>query len=149
MPVESDGALLADASAAARSTPSWRWPARTPTRRSQSVELRQLGGALAREAPGGGAQAKIDAKYVMFAGGIAPTPRSRATPCARTCGLSRRRLAAWRAGHDYYNFAETPAEADAVLPDDAYRRLREIKAMYDPGPGDRLRPPRSAGRALT
>ena len=33
---------------------------------------------------------------------------------------------------DYYNFAETPAEANAVLPRDAYRRLREIKAHYDP-----------------
>src|SRR5262249_56549012 len=38
-----------------------------------SVELRHLGGALAREAPGAGAQAKIDAEYVMFAGGMTPT----------------------------------------------------------------------------
>jgi hypothetical protein len=37
-----------------------------------------------------------------------------------------------RGGYDYYNFAETPAEANAVLPPDAYRRLREIKAHYDP-----------------
>jgi hypothetical protein len=32
----------------------------------------------------------------------------------------------------YYNFEESPAGAEAVLPDDAYRRLREIKALYDP-----------------
>ena len=38
------------------------------------VDLRHLGGALGRAAPGGGAQTKIDANYAMFAGGVAPTP---------------------------------------------------------------------------
>src|SRR6516164_7069981 len=39
-----------------------------------SVEIRHLGGALAREARGSGAQPKIAAQYVLFAVGIAPTP---------------------------------------------------------------------------
>jgi hypothetical protein len=41
-------------------------------------------------------------------------------------------LAAWHAGYDYYNFAETPASASAVLPRDSYHRLQMIKASYDP-----------------
>src|SRR5215468_4953055 len=38
-----------------------------------AIEIRHLGGALARPAPGGGAQAMIDAQYVMFAGDVTPT----------------------------------------------------------------------------
>jgi berberine-like enzyme len=41
-------------------------------------------------------------------------------------------LRVWRADHDYYNFLETPAEADATLLRASYQRLREIKAKYDP-----------------
>ena len=36
------------------------------------------------------------------------------------------------ADYDYYNFAETPVGADAVLPPASYRRLEKIKATYDP-----------------
>jgi PAS domain S-box-containing protein len=36
------------------------------------------------------------------------------------------------AGHDYYNFADTPAEAEIVLPPGSYQRLQKIKATYDP-----------------
>jgi hypothetical protein len=39
-----------------------------------SVEVRHLGGALARPAAGGGAQPSIDANYLVFAAGAAPTP---------------------------------------------------------------------------
>ena len=114
VPVESDGMLLADAPAGAiDALVALAGPdADTPL---LSVELRQLGGALAREAPGGGAQPKIDAKYVMFAGGIAPTRRWADAVRAHLRAV-KDALAAWRAGHDYYNFAEAPAEADAVLP---------------------------------
>jgi hypothetical protein len=41
-------------------------------------------------------------------------------------------LALWHADYDYYNFLETRADAQAVLPHDVFRRLREIKAIYDP-----------------
>ena len=41
-------------------------------------------------------------------------------------------LAPWRARYDYYNFVETRAEAGAVIPAASYRRLRELKADYDP-----------------
>ena len=97
----------------------------------QSVEIRHLGGALAREARGAGAQPKIEARYVLFAGGIAPT--AELADAARTHARAlKEALAPWHAGYDYYNFVETPAEAEVVLPPASYRRLREIKATYDP-----------------
>jgi FAD/FMN-containing dehydrogenase len=97
----------------------------------QSVEIRHLGGALGRNAPGAGAQARIDAEYLTFAGGLTPTPELRDAVRAHARAL-KDALTAWHAGYDYYNFAETQGEANAVLPRDAYRRLREIKAQYDP-----------------
>ncbi len=41
-------------------------------------------------------------------------------------------LAPWHASYDYYDLEETPAVAAAVLPPPSYRRLQEIKAVYDP-----------------
>jgi hypothetical protein len=97
----------------------------------QSVEIRHLGGALAREALGSGAQPKIDAQYVLFAAGIAPTPEL--AEAARTHARAlKEALTPWHAGYDYYNFLVTPAEAEVVLPPTSYQRLREIKATYDP-----------------
>jgi hypothetical protein len=68
---------------------------------------------------------------VLFAGGIAPTPEL--AEAARTHARAlKEALAPWHAGYDYYNFVETPAEAEVVLPRASYQRLREIKATYDP-----------------
>ena len=97
----------------------------------QSVEIRHLGGALAREAPGAGAQPKIEAQFVIFGGGI--TPSSDLVEAARTHARAlKEALTPWHAGSDYYNFADTPVEAEVVLPFASYQRLREIKATYDP-----------------
>jgi len=97
----------------------------------QSVEIRHLGGALAREAPGAGAQPKIEAQFVIFGGGI--TPSSDLVEAARTHAQAlKAALTPWHAGYDYYNFADTPVEAEVVLPFASYQRLREIKATYDP-----------------
>jgi hypothetical protein len=130
LPVDSDGALLTDApNGAIDALVALAGPdANTPL---QSVELRHLGGALARDAASGGAQAKIEAKYVLFAGGVTPTPELGDAVHAHVQAI-KDALTPWRAAHDYYNFLETPAEADAVLPHTAYGRLREIKAIYDP-----------------
>ena len=97
-----------------------------------SAELRHLGGALAREAAGGGAQAKVNAGYAMFAVGMAMTPEMGELVGSHV-RVVKDTLAPWRAEYDYYNFVDTPAEADAVLPGDSYRRLREVKAKYDAG----------------
>ena len=68
---------------------------------------------------------------MLFAGGIAPT--AEVADAARTHARAlKEALAPWHAGYDYYNFVETPAEAEVVLPPGSYERLREIKATYDP-----------------
>jgi len=96
-----------------------------------SIEIRHLGGALARPASGGGAQPAIDASYVLFAVGFTPTPNLVAAASAQAQAV-KDALAPWHAGYDYYNFEQTPAPARAVLPPASYRRLQDIKAAYDP-----------------
>ena len=96
-----------------------------------SVEVGHLGGALARPAPGGGAQPSIDANYLVVPVGGAPTPDLAAAVHAQARAV-KDALAPWYAGYDYYNFEETPAPASAVLPPASYRRLQKIKAAYDP-----------------
>jgi len=97
-----------------------------------SVEVGHLGGALARPAPGGGAQPSIDANYLVVAVGAAPTPDLAGAARAQVQAV-KDALGSWHAGYDYYNFEETPAPASAVLPPASHRRLQQIKAAYDPG----------------
>ena len=131
VPNQGDGAFLSDVPAAAiDAVVALAGPdADTPL---LSVEIRHLGGALARPAPGGGAQPKIDAEYLIFAAGFTPTPGLTAAVRAHAQTL-KDALGAWHAGYDYYNFQETPALASAVLPPASYHRLQQIKARYDPG----------------
>jgi FAD/FMN-containing dehydrogenase len=131
VPFQGDGALLADAPAAAIDTLVALTGPDADTSLA-SIEIRHLGGALARPARDAGAQPRIDAKYVMFTGGFTPTPEAGDTVRAQAQAV-KDALAAWHAPYDYYNFAETPADADAVLAPASYRRLQKIKATYDPG----------------
>jgi FAD/FMN-containing dehydrogenase len=96
-----------------------------------SIEVRHLGGALARPAPDGGAQPDVGAGYAMFAAGFTPTPELADMVRAHAQAV-RDALAPWHASYDYYNFEETPGAASIVLPAASYRRLQKIKASYDP-----------------
>jgi FAD/FMN-containing dehydrogenase len=96
-----------------------------------SIEVRHLGGALARPAADGGAQPSIDADYLVFAVGFTPTPELTAAVTEQARAV-KEALAPWHAGYDYYNFEETPAAASAVLPPASYQRLQGIKTSYDP-----------------
>lgn len=64
-------------------------------------------------------------------GGFAPTPEAREL-VEKDARVLEDALFPWHAGYDYYNFVETPAEAEVVLPPTSYERMREIKATYDP-----------------
>ena len=93
------------------------------------VQLRHIGGALTRRAPGAGARATLP-------GEIACSP-SASSPSRRRSRRSRRRsrrLAAVAPHHagDYPNFVEQPADARAFFDAETWRRLREVKADYDP-----------------
>ena len=96
-----------------------------------SVEVRQLGGALTRPVPGGGAQPSIDASHLLFAAGATPTP-DLASAVREQAQAVKHALARWHASHDSYNFKQTPAPASAVLPPASHHRLQQIKAAYDP-----------------
>ena len=130
MPAKGDGAFLADfPSAAIDALVAEVGPdAETPL---NSVEVRHLGGALARPVPGVGAQPSIEAGFLLYAVGATPTPDLAGSVGAHVRAV-KDALAPWHARYGPYNFDETPAGAAAVLPPASFRRLQEIKAAYDP-----------------
>jgi hypothetical protein len=96
-----------------------------------TVELRHLGGAIARPRPEHGAIAAFDAEFALFAAGIAPTPELHAKAEADL----QRLLAAmqpWVARQTYMNFVERREDARRFVSEQAYRRLLRIKAAVDP-----------------
>jgi FAD/FMN-containing dehydrogenase len=96
-----------------------------------SVELRHLGGELARPRAEHGALPALDARYVMFAVGMVPAPEFGA-PVRAQVEAVKKALAPWAATHMYLNFAETQRDAAKFWTEQAYRRLRRIKAAVDP-----------------
>src|SRR5262249_62241662 len=58
-------------------------------------------------------------------------------------------LAPWRAGYDYYDFADIPAPASAVLPPAPPTAACRNQGRLRPRPGHHLRPLRPAGPAVT
>lgn len=96
-----------------------------------SVELRHLGGALARPAENGGPLASLDGQYLFFGVGIPMSPEI-AEAIERSAGHVREVLSRWAAGRAYLNFAERPTDTETAFPPDVYRRLQEVRAHYDP-----------------
>jgi UDP-N-acetylenolpyruvoylglucosamine reductase len=96
-----------------------------------SVEIRHLGGAVARPRPGHGAVSHFDAPFVVFAVGIAPTPEAKeAVEDAAAALLDA--LAPWQAEHTYLNFAETRRGSGSLFTAESLERLRRIKGEVDP-----------------
>jgi hypothetical protein len=94
------------------------------------VQLRHLGGALARKAPGAGARATLPGTICVFSLGVTPDePTAGATEA--TLSAIRAAVAPYRVG-DYPNFVEEQTDASGFFDADTWRRLREIKALYDP-----------------
>ena len=94
------------------------------------VELRHMGGALARRSPGAGARATLPGSLAMLALGVAEDETSATT--ARTYLESvERAVLPYRTG-DYPNFVMQPADASRFFDTDTWARLRQVKALYDP-----------------
>jgi hypothetical protein len=95
------------------------------------TELRHLGGALGRPDPSGGALSHIDADFAMFGVGLPMTPE---LGQAIEAHLDRfdDAMRPWAAEGGYFNFAERPCDADAILPPDVCSRLADVKRRYDP-----------------
>lgn len=96
-----------------------------------SVEIRHLGGELARARAGHGVLASIEAPYGMFAVGMAPTPQARQA-IRDYLDYLLAALAPWEAPSMYLNFAETAREPRALWGEHAHRRLCRIKGQVDP-----------------
>ncbi len=95
------------------------------------AELRQLGGALGRPAEDGGALDKIDAAFAMLGIGLPMTPELGAAVGAHLDRMPEA-MGPWAAEGGYFNFAERPCDADAILPAETCARLAEVKRRYDP-----------------
>jgi berberine-like enzyme len=96
-----------------------------------SLELRQLGGELARARPDDGAIGALDAGFAVVAVGIAPTPDRAAVVAAYIDDL-REALAPWAAPVGSLNFADTRRDPRTFWSAASYERLRRIKAALDP-----------------
>ncbi len=95
------------------------------------TELRHLGGALSRPDENGGALDHIDAGFALFGVGMLMSPE---TGQAIDSHLDRvtEAMQPWAADGGYFNFAERPCDADAILPPEVCARLAEVSRRYDP-----------------
>lgn len=95
------------------------------------TELRQLGGALGRADPDGGALSHLDAAFVMLGIGLPMTPELGQAIEGRLDRFDEA-MAPWVAEGGYFNFAERPCDAAAILPAETCARLAEVKRKWDP-----------------
>jgi FAD/FMN-containing dehydrogenase len=94
------------------------------------LQLRHMGGALARRDPGAGARATLPGEIAML--GLGVVPHADAEPVVRR---ELRALSAAVAGGrvgDYPNFVEEPADASGFFDAATWERLRRVKALWDP-----------------
>jgi hypothetical protein len=96
-----------------------------------SVELRQLGGAVANESPEHGAAGAIDAGFVLYAVGMVLDAEARDFIEARVTAI-KTALGPWAADRGNFNFSNSPVDVESLYPPDTYRGLQWVKAAYDP-----------------
>lgn len=130
MPVVGDGAVLA-------SVTKETWAALLATAGAGtgspllSLEVRHLGGKLARPSPDNGCLADVRGDFVLFAVGVAPDDEAAAALRARIASLHTA-LAPWRAPRDLVNYREVRNEPVRFFGRDTLDRLRAVKERYDP-----------------
>ncbi len=94
------------------------------------IELRHIGGALARSEPHHGAYAAMSGEYALFALGGILAPED-----GPVMGKAVRRVTAamepWRSGW-YLNFVEHDFDMSSAFDAETWRRLQETKARVDP-----------------
>jgi FAD/FMN-containing dehydrogenase len=94
------------------------------------VQIRHVGGALARKAPGAGARATLPGELCVLGLGVPGGTGTDAAVRGELAALSAV-LAPHRAG-DYPNFVEGPADASAFFDRETWARLRAVKDGWDP-----------------
>jgi FAD/FMN-containing dehydrogenase len=96
-----------------------------------SVELRSLGGALARRPEGAGARATLEGDYAMFAVGGVMSPELKDEVQGQADGVADA-LTPWDAGARYANFEERATDARLFYDEDTFRLLRALRTHWDP-----------------
>ena len=96
-----------------------------------SVEVRHLGGELARKSPGAGALATIDGKFAMFAVGMAMTEEMGAAVKAHV-EIVQAVLGPYDSGRTYLNFTEKRQRGERLFGGATYAKLQAVKATVDP-----------------
>ncbi len=94
------------------------------------VELRQMGGALTRTAPGAGARATLPGAFILMMLSVAEDEAAAATATSYLEAATRA-VEPYR-GVDYANFVEKPVDASRFFDAETWARLRQVKAVYDP-----------------
>jgi FAD/FMN-containing dehydrogenase len=95
------------------------------------AELRHLGGALARPADNGGALHKLDGEFVMLGIGMLMDPAMR-DPIDGQLDKLADAMKPWAVDGGYYNYAERPADVQAIMPAETTERLAHVKRSWDP-----------------
>ncbi|MHB1834652.1 MAG: FAD-binding oxidoreductase [Solirubrobacteraceae bacterium] len=94
------------------------------------VQLRHIGGALARSPEGAGARATLPGEVAMFALGIPTSEQSMLTVQSSLEAITEL-VAPARVGR-YASFVERPADASEFFDAASWARLRRVKRLYDP-----------------
>jgi FAD/FMN-containing dehydrogenase len=95
------------------------------------AEMRQLGGALGRPDPNGGALPAMLGAFVLFALGMPMAPGDEEKIAADAASVVAA-CTPWGNGHRYLNFSEQPVDSATAFEDAVYRRLAAVRAEYDP-----------------
>jgi FAD binding domain len=95
-----------------------------------SLEVRHLGGELARPGPDAGAAGALDAAFSFFGVGMATPDRIDAV--AGSIDRLHDAMAPWESGRTYLNFSERRREPHALFPPETLQRLRAVKRRVDP-----------------
>ncbi|GGM61757.1 FAD-binding oxidoreductase [Dactylosporangium sucinum] len=93
-----------------------------------TAELRQLGGALQRPAPGAGALPFLEGDFALLNGGIPGKPEVVAD-AERVISAMR----PWAVDREYLNLTEVAIDTSRAFEPAAWARLRAIRAAVDPG----------------
>jgi FAD binding domain len=104
--------------------------------RLAAAELRQLGGALARPAPGGGALSMLDGAFLALGLGLGLGPDDGADHWAQQRADAARFLAAvepWATGGHYLPMLDERVDTRKVFPPGVHARLSAIRRAVDPG----------------
>ncbi len=89
--------------------------------------MRQLGGALGRPDPDGGALSHLDAGWVDVRDRDADDAASWARRSRANSTRVHDAMEPWAADGGYFNFAERPCDADEILPPEVCGSLADVK----------------------